>query len=105
MSTDNVNRDASATILGFLYQFDATILSILELEEAESLTVEGIEDFDVFHNDMTSLFQCKYYEATRLTHATIRDAILPMIRGFTTRQQGAHRKAIPSLWLFQRLHT
>ena len=82
MSTDNVNRDASATIQGFLYQFDATILSILELEEADSLTVEGIEDFDVFYNDITSLFQCKYYEATRLTPATIRDAILPMIRGF-----------------------
>ncbi len=82
MSTDIVDRDACATIQGFLYQFDATILSILELKEDDSLTVEGIEDFDVFSKDMSELFQCKYYEATRLTPSTIRDAILPMIRGF-----------------------
>lgn len=82
MSTDTINRDASATIQGFLYQFDATILSILRLPAAGSLTVEGIEDFDVFNKNMSELFQCKYYEATRLTQATIRDAILPMLKGF-----------------------
>jgi hypothetical protein len=82
MSIDNVNRDASATIQGFLYQFDATILSILELQEDDSLTIEGIEDFDVFSKDMSELFQCKYYEATRLTRSTIRDAIMPMLKGF-----------------------
>ena len=82
MSTDNANRDASATIQGFLYQFDATILSILDLQKDDSLIVEGIEDFDVSSKDMSELFQCKYYAATRLTRSTIRDAILPMLKGF-----------------------
>lgn len=82
MSSDDVNRDACATIQGFLYQFDATILSILEMQEDDCLTVEGIEDFDVFNKDMSELFQCKYYEAARLTPSTIRDAIMPMLKGF-----------------------
>jgi hypothetical protein len=82
MSTDNVNRDACATIQGYLYQFDATILSILDLQDNDSVTVEGIEDFDVFRKNISELFQCKYYEAARLTRSTMRDAILPMIKGF-----------------------
>jgi len=94
MSTDNVNRDACATIQGFLYQFDATILSILELKDDEHLTVEGIEDFDIYSKDMSELFQCKYFEATKLTDATIRDAILPMLKGFLliNKKERAKRK-------------
>ncbi len=79
---DNVNRDACATIQGYLYQFDATILSILDLQDNDSITIEGIEDFDVLGENISELFQCKYYEATRLTRSTLRDAILPMIKGF-----------------------
>ena len=82
MTIDTENRDACATIQGYLYQFDATILSILDLQDNDSVTIEGIEDFDVFKKNMSELFQCKYYEATRLTRSTIRDAILPMIKGF-----------------------
>jgi len=76
------NREATATIRGYLYQFDATIRTILSLNNHDTLTVEGLEDFDVQQSDLSGLFQCKYYAAQRLTSATIRDAILPMLKGF-----------------------
>lgn len=85
MTTQTENRDASATIRGYLYQFDATISAIVALTAQDVLTVEGIEDFDIDRGDNRSeLFQCKYYTAQRLTPATIRDAVLPMFRGFVS---------------------
>ena len=42
------NRQAIDTIRGYLYQFDNTILQILNHEdENSSFTVEGIEDIDI----------------------------------------------------------
>jgi hypothetical protein len=79
---DDDGRSAYATIRGYLYQFDATVLSILDLPPDAHLTVEGVEDYDVAHGALTDLFQCKYYESAKLTPATLRDAILPMLRGF-----------------------
>jgi hypothetical protein len=82
MSVTDLTRDATATIQGYVFQFDSTILSLCNLPPGSSLDVEGIEDFDVIKADMAELFQCKYYEATRLTPATLRDAVLPMLKGF-----------------------
>jgi len=82
MSTIDPGRDATASIQGYMFQFDSTILALCALPPSASLDIEGIEDFDIETSDITDLFQCKYYEATRLTPATIRDAILPMIMGF-----------------------
>lgn len=82
MTTQSHSRDATATVRGYMYQFDATILAILRLTDDEQLDVEGIEDFDIGGDDPTDLFQCKYYAAQRLTPAELRDAILPMLKGF-----------------------
>ena len=82
MSSKSHSRDATATIRGYIYQFDATILSILGLRDDNYLDVEGIEDFDIGVDDLTDLFQCKYYASQRLTPAEFRDAILPMLKGF-----------------------
>lgn len=82
--TDTPNREATASIRGYHYQFDATISAILALKDQDTLTIEGIEDFDVDRGDLSELFQCKYYAAQKLTPATIRDAILPMLKGFIT---------------------
>jgi hypothetical protein len=81
---DFPNREATASIRGYHYQFDATINAILALKESDILTIEGIEDFDITRGDLSELFQCKYYAAQRLTSATIRDAILPMLKGFVS---------------------
>lgn len=90
MSIQTDNREATATIRGYLYQFDATVLAILGLKNNDILTIEGIEDFDVECGDLSNLFQCKYYAAQRLTPATIRDAILPMLKGFISVDKPSH---------------
>lgn len=82
MVTPSRSRDATATIRGYMYQFDATIRAILKLPDGGQLDVEGIEDFDIGGDDPTDLFQCKYYAAQRLTPTELRDAILPMLKGF-----------------------
>ena len=75
-----------------MYQFDATIRAILKLPKGELLDVEGIEDFDIGGDDPTDLFQCKYYAAKRLTPAELRDATLPMLKGFLTLDASARKK-------------
>jgi len=82
MNNNDPARDATATILGYVYQFDSTILTLCASPNTAFVDIEAIEDFDISTSDFTELFQCKYYEATRLTPATTRDAILPMLNGF-----------------------
>jgi hypothetical protein len=75
-------REATATIRGYIYQFDASILAVLDATGGDTVTVEGVEDFDVLSEDADTHGQVKYYEAQKLTDATLRDAILPMLEGF-----------------------
>ena len=79
----NPNREATASIRGYLYQFDASIFALLKAQPDEEFTIEGIEDFDHFSTDQTVLHsQIKYYSSKGLTNATIRDTILPMLESF-----------------------
>jgi hypothetical protein len=41
------NRDATASIRGYVYQIYQSVLAWLELKENELLVLEGAEDFDV----------------------------------------------------------
>lgn len=75
-------REATATIRGYIYQFDASILAVLDATGGDTVTVEGVEDFDVLSEDADTHGQVKYYEAQKLTDATVRDAVLPMLEGF-----------------------
>ena len=83
------NREASATIRGYIYQFDATIRKILASGDADSCTVEDVEDFDIHSPDLSSYFQCKYYASKKLTASVLRDAILPMIENYVGLTLGA----------------
>ncbi|WP_257219545.1 MULTISPECIES: hypothetical protein [unclassified Acinetobacter] len=74
------NRQAIDTIRGYLYQFDNTILQILNHEdENASFTVEGIEDIDIEQIGCeTVAIQCKYYEKSDFTPSKIKEAIVWM---------------------------
>jgi len=76
------NREASATIRGYIYQFDATIRKILASDAGDLCTVEDVEDFDIHASDFSSYFQCKYYAAQKLTASVLRDSILPMLKNY-----------------------
>lgn len=70
------SRSAEATIAGYLYQFDKSIIEILNLNDDESLTVEGIEDIDVeSEEELSKSIQVKYYEESEYTHSKISEAI------------------------------
>ncbi len=61
-----MSRAADYTIKGFLYQFNKTLLEILNSQEDSIITVEGIvEDVEIVTPAMTTAIQCKYHEARK----------------------------------------
>jgi len=85
-------RSANESIKGYSYQFDHTVVAILECDQPDTtFVVEGIEDIDVDQNDLSTFVQCKYYEGTEYNHSVIKPAIIKMLRHFcelTTIKQG-----------------
>lgn len=83
LSPRQVSRSAGATIKGYVYQFDRTILEILDLGPGGSVRVEGVEDVDLLGSIDSSAIQIKYMAATKYTSPkTLRDPILEMLRSF-----------------------
>ncbi|WP_176329110.1 DUF4297 family anti-phage-associated protein [Burkholderia vietnamiensis] len=76
------DRSATATIKGYFYQFDQTIVRLLEATKHGSITVEGVEDIDLDDGDKSAFVQCKYYEGTEYNHSVIKEAVIHMLRHF-----------------------
>ena len=77
------NRSANATIKGYFYQFDHTIVQLLSsTSDAAKVDIEGIEDIDLSQTDETAFIQCKYYEGTEYNHSVIKEAVIAMLRHF-----------------------
>ena len=77
-------RVANYTIKGFLYQFNVTLLAILDSQENSVTTVEGlIEDIDIADADQITAFQCKYHESVdRFVLSIVYEPILQMMLHF-----------------------
>ncbi|MDQ9022297.1 hypothetical protein RFI02_14410 [Acinetobacter sichuanensis] len=81
------SRVADSTIKGFIYQFNKTILEILD-SPAATIHVEGIvEDVDVYEADNSiTAIQCKYHESAKsFTLSLIYKPIILMIKTFIGR--------------------
>jgi len=76
------DRSATATIKGYFYQFDQTIVQLLEATKHGSISVEGVEDIDLDDGDASAFVQCKYYEGTDYNHSVVKDAVIHMLRHF-----------------------
>ncbi|MEC1719043.1 DUF4297 family anti-phage-associated protein [Schinkia azotoformans] len=77
------NRDAVETIKGYFYQFDYSILQLLEvIDRGDSITVEGIEDVDIKTADEDIAVQCKYYAGTEYNHSIIAKPIRLMLNHY-----------------------
>lgn len=77
------DRSAVDTIKGYFYQFDLTILKLLQLEkEADEITVEGIEDIDIINATEETAIQCKYHAKTEYNHSVIAKPIRLMLNHF-----------------------
>lgn len=81
-----MDRTATATILGFNYQFNKSILEILKADDDKiQIMLEGTkEDLDIFLPDKTIAVQCKYYESTEnLTPSVLAKPIFDMLLSYT----------------------
>ena len=76
-------RDAIDTIKGYYYQFDYSILKIIESNEDSVITIEGIEDIDISNTDEETAVQCKYYAGTQYNHSVIGKPIRLMLKHFS----------------------
>ena len=77
---DMTNRSAIDTIVGYFYQFDKTILDLLNCDDDQTIVVEGIEDLDLVSPDETIAIQCKYYEKTEYNHSVIKKPLMLMLK-------------------------
>ena len=76
-------RQADSTIKGYLYQFNKSILEILNSDDDASITLEGvIEDIDIRSPHTTSTIQCKYHEDAKFTLSSVAAPILEMVCHF-----------------------
>lgn len=76
-------RAADATIKGYYYQFDTSILKLLELgADADSITIEGIEDIDINTATDATTIQCKYLSKPRFINSAVREPITLMLDHF-----------------------
>ncbi|SET24205.1 DUF4297 family anti-phage-associated protein [Thorsellia anophelis] len=76
------DRSAHSTIKGYFYQFDKTILKLLEAAADDTIVVEGIEDIDIIDENSSTFIQCKYYESTKYNHSIIKTSVIQMLTHF-----------------------
>jgi hypothetical protein len=77
------DRSAIDTIRGYFYQFDYSILKVLQLSDpGDSIAVECIEDVDIRTATEVSAVQCKYYAGTEYNHSVIKPAVMYMLSHF-----------------------
>ncbi|MCL7931345.1 DUF4297 family anti-phage-associated protein [Halomonas llamarensis] len=82
-------REAIDTITGYFYQFDKTILELLQQEDTDvSICIEGIEDIDIVNANETNAVQCKYSAKTEYNHSVIKNPIILMLRHFAENRHG-----------------
>ena len=73
-------RQANSTIKGYSYQFNKSILEILNADDTATITLEGvIEDIDIELPNSISTIQCKYHEDGKYTISSVAIPILEML--------------------------
>ncbi|MNC10338.1 hypothetical protein D3C75_579790 [compost metagenome] len=75
-------REATASIRGYIYQLDATLLEILRSGIDDEVVIEGIEDFDTYSTDNIVYSQVKYYAGQNLTNSVLRDPLHKLFTHF-----------------------
>ena len=80
------SREAVDTIKGYYYQFDYFIFQLISLvNETDTVTIEGIEDVDIFEEKEIVAVQCKYYAKTEYNHSIIAKPIRLMLKDYVNR--------------------
>jgi len=79
-----MSRSADYAIKGYLYQFNKTLLEILNSSDGSTITVEGIiEDVEIATPSTITAIQCKYHEASEtFTASSLFKPLLQMMNHF-----------------------
>lgn len=77
-----ISRSADASIAGYLYQFDKSILEILKAPDASTVVLEGYEDVDLRSPGPLVAIQCKYHQSGKFSLKKIRDPLRAMLKTF-----------------------
>tara|TARA_R110001592_G_C13189271_1_gene752181 strand:- start:3716 stop:4924 length:1209 start_codon:yes stop_codon:yes gene_type:complete len=78
-----MTRSAVDTIKGYYYQFDLTVLKLLDSKNPDdNVVIENIEDVDIHTATESTAVQCKYYAKTEYIHSVIAHPIRQMISHF-----------------------
>lgn len=73
-------RSAESSIKGYYYQFDYSIIKVLELRnDNDTICIEGVEDVDITDENNVVFHQCKCYESLEYVHSKIAPAIRQML--------------------------
>lgn len=81
---DIPDRSAHASIRGYVYQFDRTIIEILTANSNASILVEGLEDVDILGSDRLTAVQVKYWSSKAYaTPRSLHEPIEPMIEAYS----------------------
>lgn len=95
------DRTAIDTIKGYFYQFDFSILKILELpNDTDSVVIEGIEDLDIKTATEDNAVQCKYYSKTGYNHSVISKPIRLMLSHYSEVKNGTKNRINYKLYGF-----
>lgn len=79
------SRSAEASIKGYYYQFDTTILKLIQLSsDTDAITIEGIEDIDINTLNEAETIQCKYLSKSRFINSAVREPITLMLEHFVS---------------------
>ncbi|OCJ11218.1 hypothetical protein A6U86_22325 [Rhizobium sp. AC27/96] len=84
-------REATASIRGYLYQLDAALLEILNAGLDDQIVIEGIEDFDRYSGDEITYSQVKYYAGKELTNSVLREPLFKLFQHFAKLKPDARR--------------
>lgn len=92
------DRSAVDTIRGYFYQFDLSILSVLQLAAPDDcIEIECTEDIDIRTATDVTATQCKYYAKTEYNHSVIKDAVKHMVSHFGESLAGTKPKVLYSI--------
>jgi hypothetical protein len=85
-----MTRSAVDTIKGYYYQFDLTVLKLLDSKNAmDNVIIENIEDVDIHSATESTAVQCKYYAKTEYNHSVIAHPIRQMLTHFSDTQKNS----------------
>ncbi|NTG20713.1 hypothetical protein G6L00_09750 [Agrobacterium rhizogenes] len=84
-------REATASIRGYLYQLDAALLEILNADIDDKTVIEGIEDFDRYSVEKITYSQVKYYAGKDLTNSVLRDPLFKLFQHFLGLDENARK--------------